>query len=68
MVAVVVDEGDPPRLGRDLADELEPAADALEARERTLDRRVLDLELGRDCDRGEGVPDVVQARQVQRDG
>ena len=60
MVAVVVDERDAPGLRRDFADDLEPAADALEAGERALDRGVLDLELGRDRDRGERVAHVVQ--------
>jgi hypothetical protein len=56
MMAIIVHERDAPGLCRDLADEFEPAPDALEAGERPLDRAILDLEFGGDRDRGEGVP------------
>ncbi len=67
VMAVVVDQRHATGARRDFAHHLEPPADALEARECALDRRVLDLELGRDRDRRERVPHVVHAGQVQRD-
>ena len=68
VMAVVVDQR---RCGRapvsSSPSHLQPPVDALELRERALDRLVADLELGRDRDRGERVQHVVPARQVQRD-
>ena len=68
VMAVVVDERDACRCAvATVAEELQPALDALEAGERALDRAVVDLELGRDGDRRERIQHVVPARQVERD-
>ena len=59
VVAIVVDDADPV----DRAGTGEAALDALQARQRAADHLVGDAQLARDHDRGQGVGDVVQARQ-----
>ena len=60
VMAVVIDDADPPERGHDVADVLQAPVDALEGGERAHDRRVLDAELARHRDGGEGIAHVVQ--------
>src|SRR5215471_17704000 len=65
---IVVDQSETPApIERDLAIALEPAAHALELRQRARDRPIIDADLAADGDGRERVLDVVHAGEIEID-
>ncbi len=67
MVTVVIDNRNTTRRCFDVGDMLQPSIDALESRQRALDRRVIDPELSRHGDCGKRIENVVRPREVHGD-
>src|SRR6266702_8348862 len=61
---IVIDDGHAARSSLDIRNMLQPAIDTLEARQRALNRRVVDTELTGDDNGRQRVQDIVRARQV----
>ena len=65
VMTVVIDERDAPRRGLHIAILLQATIDAMERRQRRLNRRVADIQFFRDRNRGQRIEHVVRAGKIQ---